>query len=60
MRSMSKLDNGFSIFCMKSQVSGVHGKEQHYLTLRLLRRFSMSLLRSCSSDICPDTAERSF
>ena len=29
-------------------------------TLRLSRRASMTLLRDCSSAICPETAERSF
>lgn len=59
VRSTSKLDSGFSIF---------YAGNQHKLamspylrrTLLLFNRLSMSLLRSCRSDIWPDTADRSF
>ena len=35
-------------------------QKEHARAFLLLKRLPMSLLRSCRSDICPETADRSF
>lgn len=59
--SDSKLESGFS---MRWQIlyafSAKAGLQNDDLTRRLFSLLSISLLRSCSSDIWPETAERSF
>jgi hypothetical protein len=59
--SVIKFDKGLSIFYTGEMVndpivSGFVGG----LTRRLLSLPSSSLLRSCKSDICPDTAPKSL
>jgi hypothetical protein len=53
-------ESGFSIFCTEDYFSVRIGGAMHDNTLRLLSRCSMFLLRSCSSDICPETWVSSF
>ena len=59
--SAIKLDKGLSIFCTKKVVNGLGLSDfADRLTRRLLSLLSSCLLRSCRSDICPDTAPKSF
>ena len=59
--SVIKLDKGLSIFYTKNTVNDpiVNGFVGG-LTRRLLSLLSNCLLRSCKSDICPDTAPKSL
>jgi len=59
--SVIKLDNGLSIFYTKNRINGpVLSGFANGLTRRLLSLLSSCLLRSCKSDICPETAPKSF
>ena len=59
--SAIKLDKGRSIFYTKNTISELTlSGSADGLTRRLLSLLSSCLLRSCKSDICPDTAPKSF
>jgi len=62
MMSESKLESGRSILCtyIDIYINGLGMEKDSVRTFLLFSRLSISLLLSCSSDIWPATAARSF
>ena len=54
-----KLESGFSIFWQRDESRDGH-VDKEPVTRRLFSLCSISLLRSCNSNICPETTDRSF